>query len=212
MSDSVSTSNGNTYKLDPTLDFLAGTAAGVSGLIVGFPFDTVKYRFQNPAPNVRYRSTFHALATITRQERLRGLYKGISSPLATAPLLNGMLFATYRFLIKTQMRHGNDDAQHHTSSSTEPTLGQIFLAGAGCGLASTLLTSPIELIKIQQQKQQQLLSSSHDPGRAPPAARAVALHVYRAGGIRALYYGLSATALRDVGGFGLYFYGVRRRP
>ena len=26
--------------LDPTLDFLAGTTAGVSGLVVGFPFDT----------------------------------------------------------------------------------------------------------------------------------------------------------------------------
>jgi hypothetical protein len=26
--------------LDPTLDFVAGTAAGVSGLVVGFPFDT----------------------------------------------------------------------------------------------------------------------------------------------------------------------------
>jgi len=56
MSDSVSPGNGNrtpsiagrllqlivTFadKLDPTLDFFAGTAAGVSGLIVGFPFDT----------------------------------------------------------------------------------------------------------------------------------------------------------------------------
>lgn len=27
-------------ELDPTLDFLAGTVAGVSGLVVGFPFDT----------------------------------------------------------------------------------------------------------------------------------------------------------------------------
>jgi hypothetical protein len=27
-------------KPDPTLDFLAGTAAGISGLVVGFPFDT----------------------------------------------------------------------------------------------------------------------------------------------------------------------------
>ena len=26
--------------LDPTLDFLAGTVAGISGLVVGFPFDT----------------------------------------------------------------------------------------------------------------------------------------------------------------------------
>jgi hypothetical protein len=29
-----------TNQLDPTLDFVAGTAAGVSGLVVGFPFDT----------------------------------------------------------------------------------------------------------------------------------------------------------------------------
>jgi hypothetical protein len=27
-------------ELDPTLDFIAGTVAGVSGLVVGFPFDT----------------------------------------------------------------------------------------------------------------------------------------------------------------------------
>jgi hypothetical protein len=137
--------------------------------------------------------------------------------------MNGMLFATYHFFTKLQMRHDNDDAQDQ-----QPTLGQIFLAGSYCGLASTyvvpspsphqkrkktnvfhrLLTTPIELIKIQQQKQQQ--QQHLETGRASPAsARAVALHVYRAGGIRALYHGLSATIWRDVGGFGLYFYGVR---
>jgi hypothetical protein len=41
----------------------------------------VKYRFQNPSSDLQYRSTLHALATITREERLRGLYKGIASPL-----------------------------------------------------------------------------------------------------------------------------------
>lgn len=41
----------------------------------------MKYRFQNPSSDVRYRSTLHALTTITREERLRGLYKGIASPL-----------------------------------------------------------------------------------------------------------------------------------
>jgi Mitochondrial carrier protein len=40
-------------------------------------------------------------------------------------------------------------------------------------------------------------------------ARAVAQHVYRANGIRGFYRGLSATILRDVGGYGLYFSGVR---
>ncbi|KAF8493017.1 carnitine/acyl carnitine carrier [Russula emetica] len=208
MSKSASPDNDN---LDPTLDFLAGTAAGISGLVVGFPLDTVKYRFQNPSPNARYRSTFHALVTIARGERLHGLFKGISSPLATAPLLNGMLFATYRFLMKIQA-HDNHDAQDQ--QQRQPTLGQIFLAGAGCGLASTLLTTPIELIKIQQQKHQQLLHTTHEIGRrsisptsTSASARAIALHIYRTGGIRALYRGLSATIWRDVGGYGLYFYG-----
>jgi len=44
-----------------------------------------------------------------------------------------MLFATYRFLIKLQMLH-DDDAK---DQQRRPTLGQIFLAGAGCCLAST---------------------------------------------------------------------------
>jgi len=75
---------------------------------------------------------------------------------------------------------------------------------------------PIELIKIQQQKQQQHLHLHHHPtardvagGERTSPARAVAQHVYRAGGIRGFYRGLSATILRDVGGYGLYFFGVR---
>jgi hypothetical protein len=90
-------------------------------------------------------------------------------------------------------------------------------------LPHRLLTTPIELIKIQQQKHQQLLHTTHETGSrrntsptstsasasASASARAVALHIYRTGGIRALYRGLSATIWRDVGGYGLYFYGVR---
>ncbi|TFY51688.1 hypothetical protein EVG20_g10883 [Dentipellis fragilis] len=67
--------------LDPTLDFFAGTVAGVAALLVGHPFDTVKVRFQNPATASKYQSTFHAFATIAREERVLGLYKGVTSPL-----------------------------------------------------------------------------------------------------------------------------------
>ena len=54
-----------------------------------------------------------------------------------------MLFATYRFLMRLQVHgvHDNDDAQDQ-HPQPEPTLGQIFLAGAGCGLASTYIPSP----------------------------------------------------------------------
>jgi len=80
----------------------------MAGLIVGFPFDTsecniqswgnylrlkwlctlftilpciAKVRFQDPTMAGRYHSTLHAIATIIREERFIGLYKGITSPL-----------------------------------------------------------------------------------------------------------------------------------
>jgi Mitochondrial carrier protein len=37
----------------------------------------------------------------------------------------------------------------------------------------------------------------------------VALDIFRSGGLLGLYRGLTPTILRDVGGYGLYFFGVR---
>lgn len=74
----------------------------MAGLVVGFPFDTgkslllyltispeskntilVKVRFQSPHTAQKYHSTIHAVATIVREEKFIGLYKGISSPLVS---------------------------------------------------------------------------------------------------------------------------------
>jgi hypothetical protein len=52
---------------------------------------------------------------------------------ATAPVLNGMLFATYRFLMKFQQTRLDDDRSH----DRDPTLYQVFLAASGCGLVTT---------------------------------------------------------------------------
>lgn len=108
----------------------------------------MKVRFQSPATQARYRSTFHAITTIVREERFLGLYKGIYSPLvracstrlyfsmisladgahlqASCALLNGIVFASYRFFLRLQLHHAGQ----------VPTLTQIGLAGAGCGVVS----------------------------------------------------------------------------
>ncbi|KAK0202319.1 carnitine/acyl carnitine carrier [Desarmillaria ectypa] len=170
--------------MNPLLDFLAGTIGGIAGLVVGYPFDTVKVRFQNPEMTGKYRSTVHALATIIKEERFIGMYKGITSPLATAALMNGLVFASYRFFIKSQLE----------TSSSIPTLTQIALAGAGSGIVSSIVTTPTELIKIRQQS---LL--------IPSSTYGVALDILRKNGIRGLYRGIAATALRDLG-YGSYFF------
>ncbi|KIM39611.1 hypothetical protein M413DRAFT_193953 [Hebeloma cylindrosporum] len=176
-------SNDGAVELNPTVDFIAGTVAGVASLVVGFPFDTVKVRFQSPAIAGKYHSTFHAIATIIREERFVGLYKGITSPLATVALMNGLVFASYRFLLKLQL----------PTAETVPTITQIALAGAGCGIVSSIVTTPTELIKIRQQSM-----------LTPTKARQVALKIFRENGVRGLYRGMPVTALRDCG-YGAYF-------
>ncbi|KAF9038674.1 mitochondrial carrier domain-containing protein [Panaeolus papilionaceus] len=169
--------------LNPTVDFIAGTIAGITGLIVGFPFDTVKVRFQSPEISGRYKSTSHAFTTIVREEKVIGLFKGITSPLATVALMNGLVFASYRFFMKLQLPDAN----------AIPTITQIALAGMGSGIVSSIVTTPTELIKIRQQA---LLTRT--------TARQVAFDIFRESGIRGLYRGLTVTAFRDCG-YGAYF-------
>ncbi|KAH7910471.1 carnitine/acyl carnitine carrier [Hygrophoropsis aurantiaca] len=166
--------------LNPTVDFIAGTVSGIVSLLVTHPFDTVKVRFQNPDTSTKYRSTFHALATIAREERFRGLYKG-----ATCALMNGLVFASYKFFTRIQLENEN----------SIPTLAQVALAGTCCGVVSSILTTPTELIKIRQQN---ILSDT------PRSTLGLALSIYRQYGVAGLYRGFGATVLRDTG-YGVYF-------
>jgi len=170
-------------ELDPAIDFIAGTIAGMTSLVVGFPFDTVKVRLQNPDTSQKYRSTMHAATRIIQEERFTGLYKGISSPLATVAIMNGLVFASYKVFMKLQL--GPSDAA--------PTLTQITLAGAGSGIISSIIATPIELIKIRQQSCLE-----------PTSAHRIVLQIYKESGIPGLYRGITATALRDTG-YGAYF-------
>ncbi|KAF8634643.1 hypothetical protein AX15_000788 [Amanita polypyramis BW_CC] len=180
--------------LDPTIDFIAGIISGVAGLVVGHPFDTVKVRLQSSATTGKYHSTIHAFLTIIREEHLVGLYKGITSPLITGGLVNGLLFASYRFFLKVQ--NGADDVI--------PTLTQVLLAGICAGVVSSLVllllvyttplpyyidrlvTTPVELIKIRQQDQLTSTSTSQ-----------IALQVFKESGVPGLYRGAIATILRE---------------
>ena len=181
----------------------------------------VKVRFQDPNTSGRYRGTFSAVATIIREERFSGLYKGITSPMvcscryrvfrtgiykamqATCALLNGLVFSSYRFLMKAQM----SDVQ------TTPTLTQIFFAGAGTGmigsyvvsavrymlvlnLAHSIIVTPTELVKVRQQS---LLT--------PISTRQMLRRIVQQDGMRGLYRGITATGLRDIG-YGYYFFAV----
>ncbi|KAJ7664953.1 mitochondrial carrier [Mycena olivaceomarginata] len=67
----------------------------------------------------------HAIATIVNEERIFGLYKGITSPLLTFTLLNGLVFASYKFFLRLQC-----------PVIADASLNQITLAGMGIFKAS----------------------------------------------------------------------------
>ncbi|OCF33700.1 carnitine/acyl carnitine carrier [Kwoniella heveanensis CBS 569] len=184
-----STSNGNNGNGDthPAIDFTAGVIAGAAGLVVGQPFDVVKVRYQTPQYAGRYTSTFGALGAIVKEEKVKGLFKGVTSPMAGIAFINGIVFTSYSFFMKLQLP---------ADSQNEPSLGQIFLAGAGSGVVSSTLTSPIELIKIREQSA---------PPHVNTSTIGVVKHILRTDGLRGLFRGFGATAMRDLA-YGPYFF------
>ncbi|WWC65069.1 uncharacterized protein I303_107683 [Kwoniella dejecticola CBS 10117] len=171
--------NGETH---PVVDFTAGVIAGAAGLVVGQPFDVVKVRYQTPQYAGKYKSTFSALGSILKEEKVRGLFKGV-----TSPMINGVVFTSYSFFMKMQLSPESND---------EPSLGQIFLAGAGSGVVAATLTSPIELIKIREQSA---------PPHVNTSTIGVLKHIIKTDGFRGLFRGYQATALRDLA-YGPYFF------
>lgn len=175
------------------MNVIAGTISGVAGVLAGHPFDTVKVRLQSqPHPangTVLYRNTLHCFLAIAQQEGLRGLFKGVSSPLVGVTAINTLLFGVYGFFLECQMPMG---------TATQPTLDQIFIAGAGSGLINSFISSPVELAKIQLQNQR------NRPGYFKSPSHCLR-HTYRAFGITGVYRGLLATVLRETPSYGVYF-------
>lgn len=156
-------------------------------MLVGHPLDTVKVHMQTQNHlNPMYRNTWHCLTTIARQESIRGLYRGMSSPMAGVAAVNAIAFGVY----------GN--VQRMTGDPNGLT-GH-FLAGSAAGLCQSLICSPMELIKTRLQLQ-----------HTNPAAIQhknpfnCLMHIWKTEKFRGVFRGLGITAARDVPGFSSYF-------
>ncbi|KZT56821.1 mitochondrial carrier [Calocera cornea HHB12733] len=167
---------------------LAGTIGGVAGMVVSYPFDTVRVRLQNPETAPRYGGMVHAFRLIVKEEKIRGLFKGMTSPLLTLAPLNGLVFGAYGYFLRLQ--------SPNLAPGEYAPLWQVLIAGTLAGVLGSTIAAPVELVKIRQQN---LLST-----QAQPSTLAVVKEIWRKRGFTGLYRGFSATALRDSGG-GPYF-------
>lgn len=182
-------------KVNPLKSFLTGGFGGICNVLCGHPLDTIKVRLQTmptPPPGVdpMYKGTFDCAKKTIANEGVRGLYKGMSAPLTGVAPIFAVCFAGYALGKRLQQSDANKKL----------TYSQIFVAGSFSGIFSTLIMAPGERIKCLLQVQQAAGGERKYNGMIDCAVK-----LYKEGGIRSVFRGSCATALRDCPANGLYF-------
>eukprot|EP00899_Mesostigma_viride_P017245 jgi/Mesvir1/25521/Mv01771-RA.1 len=197
--------------------FLAGVAGGLSEVLIGHPFDTVKTRlqiqtqhahsrpgraladFDNNPPFVHYTGPLHCAVTMWRREGLGSFYRGVRAPMIQKALGASLLFGLMDFLrglLGANLQHP----------------GWFLLACTIVGIVESLVYTPLDLIKARLQAHSSPLNKKSDASHASPrnygVLRCVADVVRANGGIGGLYRGYTLQALKEVVGnvalFGTY--------
>ncbi|KAF9044633.1 mitochondrial carrier [Hymenopellis radicata] len=135
----------------------AGIGSGLTKVAVGHGFDTVKTRVQC-APSGVYQGALDVLRKTIRNEGFLALYKGATPPAVGQAAIDSLLLGSlhnYRlFLFRLGMTEYNPATQEQRLS--------IFahgVAGLFAGLTSTILATPMELLKVKLQLQMQRSAS-----------------------------------------------------
>jgi solute carrier family 25 carnitine/acylcarnitine transporter 20/29 len=170
------------------IDFTAGIFGGASGVLAGHPWDTIKVRLQNQhASGIQYKGAIDCFLKILREEKIPGLYRGMSSPLIGIAAINSVIFGVYGHTTRI------------VNESNLSPISKVAIAGAVSGFANSFICCPIELVKIRLQNQHDALSK---PVRFTVPIYAGPIDcikkVYKGEGVRGFYRGLSATIYRDI--------------
>ncbi|KAG8623766.1 hypothetical protein KVT40_008742 [Elsinoe batatas] len=166
-------------------DFWAGYISGAAGIIIGNPLDLIKTRLQaGTAPSLPAASPVALAAPPPTASRFGELVKGSAAPVLGYGALNALLFMSYN---RSMYLMHEDPLNPHSLAKT-------WLAGAVAGLATFVVSAPTELIKCRVQVSKQNVSSW-----------TAAKEIWRADGLRGLYWGGGVTSVRDSVGYGFYY-------
>jgi len=168
--------------------FVAGSVSGVCSIVVGQPFDTIKVRMQ---VNPMYKSGMDCLRQSLKTEGVASLFKGMVPPIATASVVNAMVFSSY-----------NQATIWLTDNNTRKlTYTDVAIAGVVSGALQCSALSPTELIKCKLQAQ----TGTGSGGDKYKGVLDCCRQIVRSEGIMGLYSGLSACLVREMIAFGVYF-------
>ncbi|XP_069173959.1 mitochondrial glutamate carrier 1 isoform X2 [Procambarus clarkii] len=188
------------FKLLPKI--LNGGIAGIVGVTCVFPLDLVKTRLQNqqigPNGERMYNSMFDCFKKTYRVEGYFGMYRGSG--------VNILLITPEKAIKLT----ANDYFRHHlTTKDGKLPIHREMTAGGLAGLCQIVVTTPMELLKIQLQDAGRVAAQAMASGQTASvpkiSATSITLKLLREKGILGLYRGTTATMLRDVSFSVVYF-------
>uniref|UniRef100_A0A8C7JH78 Mitochondrial glutamate carrier 1 n=1 Tax=Oncorhynchus kisutch TaxID=8019 RepID=A0A8C7JH78_ONCKI len=188
-----------------------------------FPIDLAKTRLQNQQNGSRlYTSMSDCLIKTIRSEGYFGMYRGSAVNLTLVTPEKAIKLAANDFF-----------RQYLSKDGQKLTLVKEMLAGCGAGTCQVIVTTPMEMLKIQlqdagridhsntakrleimvnnnltQDAQRKLMPETVVPGTVPtksPTAMQLTRELLKEKGIAGLYKGLGATLLRDVPFSIIYF-------
>ena len=163
----------------------------------GQPFDIVKVRLQT---STAYPSALAAATSIYKHEGALAFYKGTLTPLlgigACVSIQFGAFHSARRYL---EQRRASHDASFVPGTSSL-SYGEYYAAGALAGVANSVISGPIEHVRIRLQTQ------PHGAAALYSGPLDCVRKLSRDGGVmRGLYRGEAVTVLREAQAYGLWF-------
>ncbi|XP_026995366.1 mitochondrial uncoupling protein 2-like [Tachysurus fulvidraco] len=122
---------------------LAGCTTGAMAVLFAQPTDVVKVRFQAQARlsdgAKRYNGTIDAYRTIARTEGIRGLWKGVIPNITRNAIVNCAELVTYDIIKELILKYNlmTDNLPCH------------FTAAFGAGFCTTIVASPVDVVKTR---------------------------------------------------------------
>lgn len=185
--------------------FLGGMFAETISCLIYVPVDVIKERrqVQNNLKSYAYKSDLDALVTILNQEKLRGLYKAYGATVLSFGPMSAFYFMFYEYFkgffvrndAKTYIqRVKKEEVDKLREMKLDISFSQSLVCSALAGALASLITNPLDLVKLRMQVQRASESYRTDKAVYKNLAQGIQL-IAKTEGVGGLYKGSIARAL-----------------
>jgi hypothetical protein len=172
--------------------FLSGILAETVACLIYVPVDVIKERLQiqHKRDSFQYKGGWDALVQISKNEGLRGIYKGYGATLASFGPFSALYFMFYE---KFKLWSKQYDGQESMSLPFQWTV----ISSAGAGALASFLTSPLDMAKLRLQVQRGSQNSASSTTSYRGISDALS-SAFQSGGVQGIFRGAGARMLHFV--------------